>query len=525
MNGTVTEPRENHERHQMLDILLVEDDPDIRELLRDTLHASGHNVHAASDGVEGLDQVTRRVFDLILCDVRLPGLDGISLMRQARKEAPNTKVILMTAYAGVSEAVSALKEGAYDYLIKPFDVDELLIQTRRIGEEHALRRELHRARNELVGRGGETTLVGESPAIRRVVDMSKMVAQSDAPTLITGESGTGKEVVARLIHASSARAAKPFVAVNCGALAENLIEAELFGHERGAFTGAVKKRDGRFKAADGGVLFLDEIAELPASAQSKLLRVLQEGTFEPIGTNTSVRVDVRIVSATHRDLQERIKAGLFREDLFYRINVIEIHIPPLRDRLGDLPLLFRHFIQRHSGPAAALPVISPAAWAAMLHYGFPGNVREFSHAIERALILSGGKEIDLVHLPPSMVAAQVNARPSPPDAGLPTGNGPSNPTLGSTEPTQIRPLHVALREFEQEYLQRALKAGQGKRNRTAAMLGISRKTLWEKLRSIGIESGDAPEPEETPGEAAKRELDDALTGDHGDHAKRNGELS
>jgi DNA-binding NtrC family response regulator len=494
----------------MLDILLVDDDPDIRELLQDSLEGAGYHVQVARDGVDGLDQVTRRVFDLILCDVRLPGLDGVSLMRHVRRESPSTKVILMTAYAGVSEAVSALKEGAYDYLIKPFDVDELLIQTRRINEDHDLRRELDRARHELVGRSSETTLVGESPAIRRVVDMSKMVAQSDAPTLITGESGTGKEVVARLIHSSSARAGKPFVAVNCGALAENLIEAELFGHERGAFTGAVKKRDGRFKAADGGVLFLDEIAELPAAAQSKLLRVLQEGTFEPIGTNTTVRVDVRIVSATHRNLQDRIKAGLFREDLYYRINVIEIQIPPLRERLGDLPLLLRHFIQRHSGPNAPMPLISPAAWAALMHYGFPGNVREFSHAIERALIVSGGKEIDLQHLPPTMVAAAASgvsrttaaSHPDAPSAhahGNAHGNGVTGPA-GAVDSSQIRPLQVALREFEQEYLQRALKVGLGKRNRTAAMLGISRKTLWEKLRSIGIEPADAPDPEESADE-------------------------
>jgi DNA-binding NtrC family response regulator len=275
-----------------------------------------------------------------------------------------------------------------------------------------------------------------------------------------------------LIHEKSARRDKAFVAVNCGALAENLIEAELFGHERGAFTGAVKKRDGRFKAADGGVLFLDEIAELPAAAQAKLLRVLQEGTFEPLGTNTPVRVDVRIISATHRNLPERIKAGLFREDLFYRVNVIEIQIPQLRERPTDLPLLLRHFIQRFTAPGGPIPRISPAAWASLLQYEFPGNVRELSHAVQHAIVLSGGQEIDVHHLPPSIV-----------DTRLP----PPLPTAGDS--TVIRPLHLAIREFENQYLQHALKAADGKRNRTAAMLGISRKTLWEKLRHNGL---DAP---------------------------------
>jgi two-component system response regulator AtoC len=456
----------------VLDILLVDDEPELRELLEEQLREAGHQVQTASDGAEGIDYLQRRVFDLVICDVRLPAVDGLTLFRRVRKETPATDVILMTAYADVAQAVSALKEGAYDYLTKPFDVDELLLQARRISETRTLRRELEKARGELSSRASETTLIGESPAIRRVIEMSKMVSQSDAPVLITGDSGTGKEVVARLIHEKSARRDKAFVAVNCGALAENLIEAELFGHERGAFTGAVKKRDGRFKAADGGVLFLDEIAELPAAAQAKLLRVLQEGTFEPLGTNTPVRVDVRIISATHRNLPERIKAGLFREDLFYRVNVIEIQIPQLRERPTDLPLLLRHFIQRFTAPGGPIPRISPAAWASLLQYEFPGNVRELSHAVQHAIVLSGGQEIDVHHLPPSIV-----------DTRLP----PPLPTAGDS--TVIRPLHLAIREFENQYLQHALKAADGKRNRTAAMLGISRKTLWEKLRHNGL---DAP---------------------------------
>jgi len=457
----------------VLEILLIDDEPELRELLREQLAEAGHRVRVAVDGAEGAEHLERQVFDVVICDVRLPKADGLSLFRRIRKDSPLTDVILMTAYSEVGQAVSALKEGAYDYLTKPFDIDELLLQVRHIDENRMLRRELENVRGELSDRGSQTQLVGESPGIRRVHDMIRMVAQSDAPTLVTGESGTGKEVVGRLIHERSSRRDKPFVAVNCGALAENLVEAELFGHERGAFTGAVKKRDGRFKAAHGGTLLLDEIAELPLPAQAKLLRVLQEGVVEPLGTNTPVRVDVRIISATHRNLPERIKMGAFREDLFYRINVIEIPLPSLRERPGDLPLLLRHFIQRLKAPGAPVPSISPAAWAAISQYRFPGNVRELSHAIEHAMVMSGGSEIDVIHLPPSMIE--------------PTGSAlRAEPAVGE-EPARVRPLHLALRDFEHQYLLRALKAADGKRTRTAYMLGISRKTLWEKLRHTGTE--------------------------------------
>lgn len=467
----------------MLNILLIDDEKDLRELLSEQLSEADYKVQVACDGAEGKDLISKHTFDVVICDVRLPKIDGISLFRHIRKEAPSTKVILITAYADVGQAVSALKEGAYDYLTKPFEIDELLMQCRRIAENLFLRRDLENARSELSKHRSENTLIGQCPGIRRVMEMCRMVSTSDVPILIKGETGTGKEVVARMIHENSSRRDKPFIAVNCGALAENLIEAELFGHERGAFTGAIKKREGRFKSADGGVLFLDEIAELPTSAQAKLLRVLQEGTFEPIGTNNSVRVDVRIISATHRNLQERIKSGLFREDLFYRINVIEIPLPPLRERPGDLPLLLHHFLAQLTPAGAGPPTITSAAWASLLQYDFPGNVRELSHAVEHALVLSGGKEIDLQHLPHSMTtnnkSVAVNYAAPPP-----------------AENTSINPLHSALREFEQQYLQRALKAANGKRTKAAAMLGISRKTLWEKLRTVGLATDEPDDSED-----------------------------
>lgn len=474
----------------MLDILLVDDEQGLRDVLEEQLAERGHCVETADDGATAEECVKRRMFDVVICDVRPPQVDGLTLFRKIRKETPGTDVILMTAHSDVSQAVSALKEGAYDYLTKPFDMDELILQVRRIDEVRRLRRELDSARTALGDRPSSTSLVGQAPAIRRIQEMVKMVAQSDAPTLITGESGTGKEVVARMVHEQSSRREKPFVAVNCGALAESLVEAELFGHERGAFTGALRKRDGRFKAADGGTLLLDEVAELPLPAQTKLLRVLQEGTVEPLGTNTPVRVDVRIISATHRNLQERIKAGLFREDLFYRINVIELQIPPLRERPGDIPLLVNHFLARMTPTGAASPTISPAAWAALSQYTFPGNVRELSHAIEHALVLAGGKEIGVQHLPQGMVH---------PNTTEPCGEAES-PNL-----SDIRPLQAAVRDFEHAYLLRALRATEGKRARTAELLGISRKTLWEKLRSDADRAASASRASWTPpeGEAVR----------------------
>jgi DNA-binding NtrC family response regulator len=456
-----------------LELLLIDDEPDLRTTLAEALSDAGHNVLEAGDGAEGLLQLQSKTFDVVICDVRLPKVDGLSVLRRVRQGSPGTDVILMTAYADVADAVAALKVGAYDYLTKPFEFDELLVQLQRIDSHRAVRRELEQTRVALEGRGADTFLIGQSPAVRRVLAMIQTVGQSDVPTLVTGESGTGKELVARMLHERSPRRGRPFVVVNCGALTETLIEAELFGHERGAFTGAVRRREGRFKAADGGTVFLDEIAELPLSAQAKLLRVLQEGTFEPIGTNTTAKVDVRVISATHRDLKKRTSEGTFREDLFYRINVIEIELPALRDRPGDLPLLFHHFLQRFTQRGRPLPAVTPAAWAALFQYPYPGNVREFSHAVEHACILSGGRTIELHHLP-AAIARNASLGPDRAQAAAPP----------------LRPLSLAIKEFEREYLSRAVRLAGGKRGRAAELLGISRKSLWEKLRAYGIADGD-----------------------------------
>jgi two-component system response regulator AtoC len=459
----------------MLDILLVDDEPDFRTLVGEALRDAGHRVTLAANGAEGLTQISSNVFDVMICDIRLPKVDGLTLFRRVRQESPGTDVILITAHAAVNDAVVALKEGAYDYLTKPFDVDEIILQMQRIATQRALKRELEQARAELSQRkanGGGTgtagTIIGRSPAMLRLAERIETIAQSDAPVLITGESGTGKELVARTLHERSNRRPKPFIAVNCAAFPETLLEAELFGHERGAFTGAVKRRDGRFKAADGGTLLLDEIAEVPLPAQAKLLRVLQEGTVEPLGTNESTKVDVRIISATHRNLRERIKEGRFREDLYYRLNVLDIEIPPLRERRGDMPLLLQYFLNKFT-PAGKTPsTISPRAWAVLSQYPFPGNVREFAHAIEHAVVLASGGEIEVEHLPGGITGTL--------DGGA------------SAPPGSLRSLSAALKEFEHEYLLRALAQANGKKMKAAEILGISRKNLWEKLRLHGIAS-------------------------------------
>jgi two-component system, NtrC family, response regulator AtoC len=459
----------------MLDILLVDDEPDFRTVVGEALRDAGHRVSLAANGAEGLTQISSNVFDVMICDIRLPKVDGLTLFRRVRQESPGTDVILITAHAAVTDAVSALKEGAYDYLTKPFEVDEIILQMQRIATQRALKRELEQARAELsqrksngAGAGGGGSIIGRSPPMLRLAERIETIAQSDAPVLITGESGTGKELVARTLHDRSTRRAKPFIAVNCAAFPETLLEAELFGHERGAFTGAVKRRDGRFKAADGGTLLLDEIAEVPLPAQAKLLRVLQEGTVEPLGTNESTKVDVRIISATHRNLRERIKEGRFREDLYYRLNVLDIEIPPLRERRGDMPLLLQYFLNKFTQPGKTPSTISPRAWAVLSQYHFPGNVREFAHAIEHAVVLANGGEIEVEHLPGGITG---------------TLDGAASTPAGS-----LRSLSAALKEFEHEYLLRALAQANGKKMKAAEILGISRKNLWEKLRLHGIAS-------------------------------------
>jgi DNA-binding NtrC family response regulator len=353
-------------------------------------------------------------------------------------------------------------------LPQPLQADDLVEAVTRIENRAAIRQTLERARQSLREEPEPNALIiGKSPAMRRVLSRVAVVAASDAPVLITGESGTGKELLAQTIHAQSKRRDKPLVVVNCAAFPETLIEAELFGHERGAFTGAMQKRDGRFKAADGATLFLDEINNLSLAAQAKLLRVLQDGSFHPIGTNTGVAVDVRLISATNRELKALVAEGTFREDLYYRIKVLDIDLPPLRERVGELPLLVSYFLLKHA-PAGASPTLTPRAWAALSLYAFPGNVRELEHAIQHAVVLARASEIDLDHLPRDICATAFA-------------------TPASSSHGEIQPLSVAVREFERAYMLRALELANGNKTRAARLLGMSRKHLWEKLRRLDSE--------------------------------------
>jgi DNA-binding NtrC family response regulator len=451
-----------------LRILVVEDDTDVRGAVADALRTAGHDVSAVSDGQLGLERASASAFDLVVSDVRLPKVDGLTLFHEVRRTSPHTAFILMTSFANATDAVSAMKRGVHDYLTKPFDVDELVLRVRAIAEKRALERELDEARVRLA-ETADSPIIGSSPPVAALLDRLSMVARSNAPVLVTGESGTGKELVARRLHALSDRAAGPFVAVNCAAFPETLLEAELFGHERGAFTGAVHKREGRFKVAHGGTLLLDEVAEIPLPAQAKLLRVLQDGAFEPLGSNVSIRVDVRIVSATHRDLKRRIAEGAFRDDLYYRLNAINLHVPPLRDRPSDLPLLVNHFLQRFTLPGEAIPDVSVDAWRALSTYPFVGNVRELGHAVQHAVLLARGGRIEPEHLPTDIT-----------DVAF-AGGGPSR---------EVRPLAAVVKQAERAHILYALAVAGGRRARAAELLGISRKNLWEKLGGHGITGTD-----------------------------------
>ena len=448
-----------------LDILLVDDEPSLRLVVADRLEAAGHQVTVATDGARAQEILAHRDFDLVLCDVLLPGASGLVVFDQLRRESPDTDVILITGHGSVQDAVKALKAGATDYLTKPFEMERLIHEIGRVAERRALQRELSRARREL-GDGASAQLVGRTAVMQRLLERVNTIAASEAPVLIAGESGTGKELVAKILHEHSSRRGHPMVVVNCAAFPDTLIEAELFGHERGAFTGAFKKRDGRFKAAHNGTLFLDEVSELPLQAQAKLLRVLQEGTFQPLGSNETVTVNVRIISATHQPLKDLVSERRFREDLFYRLKVLDVRIPPLRERKGDIPALVEHFIARFA-PDRRVTGLTPRAWAAITHHDYPGNVRELEHAIHHAVVLAGSGLVDTHHLPEELGAVDL-------EAVAPSG--------------ALQPLAQAIRQFEREYLLRALEESEGNKSKTAARLGISRKNLWEKLRAHGVQA-------------------------------------
>jgi DNA-binding NtrC family response regulator len=443
-----------------LAILIAEDDPLIRSTMWDALASAGNVVECVVDGQEAMARINESHYDVVVSDVCMPKVNGLELVAHVKKNSPGTGVILITAHGGVQDAIDSMKAGVDDYLTKPFDPGELVIRVGRIGERLMLHKALREASVTLAGGRAGAKLVGTSRVMVSLVETIRTVAPTDASVVIFGESGTGKEVVARAVHEASGRASGPFIAVNCAAFPESLIEAELFGHERGAFTGAVQRRDGRFKAADGGTLLLDEIGEIPLGVQAKLLRVLQEGIIEPLGSNRPVRLDVRLICATHRNLKQMIAEGTFREDLYYRLNVLDIHVPPLRNRRSDLPLLVSHFFRKFAGDGGELRM-EPAAWAALMRHPFPGNVRELEHAIHHAVVMSQGGMIEVAHLP-----GDIGGR------GAASSEGES----------RMRPLAESMKDFERQCLLLALSATDGVKFKAAQLLGISRKTLWEKLK-------------------------------------------
>jgi two-component system, NtrC family, response regulator AtoC len=461
-------PRETSPRHSVpLDILVVDDDQATRLSLAYALSDAGHHVSEASDGEEAIALASERTYDVALLDVRLPKVDGLTIFRRLRLRAPTTAVILMTAFATVPDAVASLREGAYDYVTKPFDPEELTLRViGHIAEHVSLKRELEEARRVVASRDAGSPIVGHTPAMIRLVERVNTVAQSDAPVLVCGESGTGKELVAHTLHARGPRKIAPFVALDCAAFPENVIEVELFGEERS--TTSPRRRVGRFQAADGGTLLLGEISALPLPTQAKLLRVLEEGLVQPVGGSEPIPVNVRIVSSTQNDLKALVEKGKFRDDLYFRINVLDLHLPPLRERRADMPLLLAHFLRRFC-PGRVPPGIGPRAWEALMEYPFPGNVRELAHAIERAVVLARGSEIDLDHLPEDIV-----------------GRSPE-----STADARIDPLNVATKSFEKRHITNALHLAGGAHQTAAELLGISVRCLRQKIERHGITFGGA----------------------------------
>jgi DNA-binding NtrC family response regulator len=471
-------------------LLIVDDESDSREALAELAGRWGYEVQTAGDGTEALRRAIEWHPDVILTDLVMPNMDGLWLLRALRAELPDCPVLLLTGRGTVQTAVQAIKEGAYDFIEKPLDVSRLRVVLDRALEKKETMREVQLLRRRLAALAPGTDMIGSGPAMQRVFELVKKVAPANASVVITGESGTGKEVVARAIHSLSTRKEKPFVALNCGAIPHTLIESELFGYERGAFTGADQRRLGNFELAHGGTLFLDEIGELPLEMQGKFLRVLEERRFRRLGGKSEVEVDVRVICATNRDLKEEIKRGRFREDLYFRLHVFTIHLPPLKERREDVPLLVQHFIEKFNAETGKrVQGVSPGAMAILHDYAWPGNIRELRNTVERAMILTDGEMIDEEHLPPDM-------RPTRPGAAM------------------LRvPLGLQLRDVEKEYILASLQKNGGNKARTAELLGISEKTLYNKLnryaaiaRDRAGEVGQASEEEGPPPEPQAKQL-------------------
>ena len=459
-------------------ILVVDDEKNMRRILSTILQGEGHVVVEASGAKKAVELISTAPFDLVITDKKMPDGDGLSVITAARDADPSLPVVMLTAFATVDLAVEAMRHGAFDFITKPFTPEGLLAVTKRAVEHAELLRENDRLRGEIGRLGLSDEILGDSPAMRMLRDRIALVAPTNATVLITGETGTGKELVARAIHKASARANNSFVAVNCAAFQETLLESELFGHERGAFTGADRSRQGLFEAANRGTLLLDEAGEMSLSLQAKLLRVLVDGQVLRVGATSPRNVDVRVIVATHRNLMQRVKEGLFRDDLYYRIAVVPIHIPPLRERRADIPLMV-HYLLKEVAQNLKLPVrrINEGAMDKLLHYSFPGNVRELRNLIERACILTRDEEID----PSDVVLASEEQRSVP--------NNRSEDHLQhwiSTLPPQLK-LRRTLEQIERELILRALHAAHGVQAEAARTLALSRSDVAYKIKKYALE--------------------------------------
>ena len=443
-------------------ILIADDDPDIVEVLGDRLVSQGYQVRTAKDGVEALKSITDEPPDVVLLDLQMPRMGGLEVLRRLAQEGPEVTVVVITAVGTIERAVEAMKSGAYDFITKPFSPEHVTLTVAKALEREGLRRTNRLLRSELDERAVD--LIGEAPPMKEIVAMARRAAPSKTTIMILGESGTGKEVLARTIHAWSDRSGAPFVAVNCVALTEELLESELFGHEKGSFTGAVSQKAGKFEVADGGTIFLDEIAEVRPQLQAKLLRVLQEHQFERVGGTTPIKVDIRIIAATNRDLTQEIASGRFREDLYYRLNVITLQMPPLRDRLDDVPALASFFLQKYSRETKRnVNRISKEASSALARYDWPGNVRELENTIERAVVLGSGAEIGLDDLPTHIVEGS-------------TAGGPEG------EPA----FHAEVRRLKGQMIRDAIRRAGGHHRKAAELLGLNPTYLSRLIRNLGV---------------------------------------
>jgi len=448
-------------------ILVVDDDVSLRRVLKMQLEEAGYDVVVAADGREAQYLINEHQPKLVITDLRMPGSAGMELLRYVRDEHLETTVIMITAFGSVETAVEAMKSGAYDYITKPIDYEALVLVVHRAMERQNLLEEVRTLRTALDQRYGFEGIIGRSKSILRVLEMASRVAQHDSTVLIRGETGTGKELLARAIHHNSRRKNKPFVTINCGAIPKELIESELFGYTRGAFTGAVAPKPGKIEMADTGTLFLDEVGELPADMQVKLLRMLQNGELEKIGATGTTVVNVRVIAATNRNLQAMIEDGAFREDLYYRLAVVPLELPPLRERKQDIPFLANHFLKKLAPETGTqVEAITDAGMEKLIAYHWPGNVRELENVIERSLVMAAGTKLDADDI-------KMESAPRP---------RPQNETSGFLPPG------MTLDEYEQEIIREALKRADGNKSQAARLLGLTRNALRYRLTQMGLES-------------------------------------